>query len=126
MKKTFNIIFCNQSSFSFSIFNDLSEQDQNNEKQQNDSESDSRSDDAFIDRSDDRMNSKMNAEMSDKIDNKMNIEMSKKVLKQLIKKKYEKNEIMQNIITAKLKKLQRLSQHIMTKEIKLIIKNLEI
>ena len=56
----------------------------------------------------------------------MNIEMSEEVLKQLIKKKYEKNEIMQNIITAKLKKLQRLSQHIMTKKIKIIMRNLEI
>ena len=33
---------------------------------------------------------------------------------------------MQNIITAKLKKLQKLSQHIMIKEIKLAMKNLEI
>jgi len=68
----------------------------------------------------------MNAEVLNRIDSEMNIEMSEKVLKQLIKKKYEKNEIVQNIITAKLKKLQKLSQHIMTKKIKLAIRNLEI
>ena len=72
------------------------------------------------------MNDKTNAEASDRIDSEMNIKMSEKVLKQLIKKEYEKNEIMQNIITAKLKELQRLSQHIMTKKIKLIIRNLKI
>ena len=32
LKKTFNVIFYNQSDFSFSISNDLSEQDQSNEK----------------------------------------------------------------------------------------------
>ena len=52
--------------------------------------------------------------------------MSKKVLKQLIKEKYKKNKIVQNIIIAKLKKLQKLSQHIMIKEIKLAMRNLKI
>ena len=47
----------------------------------------------------------MNAEAFNKIDSEMNVKTSEKVLKQLIKKKYEKNEIVQNIITAKLKKL---------------------
>ena len=51
------------------------------------------------------MNDEMNVEMLNKIDNETNIEMSEKILKQLIKKKYEKNEIMQNIIIIKLKKL---------------------
>ena len=68
----------------------------------------------------------MNAEVSDKVDNETNVKMSEEVLKQLIKKKYKKNEIMQNIITAKLKKLQKLSQHIMTKKIKLAIRDLKI
>ena len=105
LKITFNVIFCSQSDFSFSTSNSLSEQDQNDEKQQNDSESDNESDDASVDRSDNKMNSKMNTEISDRIDSEINAEMSEKVLKQLIKKEYKKNEIVQNIITAKLKKL---------------------
>ena len=68
----------------------------------------------------------MNVKASDKVDSEMNVKMSEEVLKQLIKKKYEKNEIMQNIMIAKLKELQKLSQHIMTKKIKLAMKNLEI
>ena len=72
------------------------------------------------------MNSKINVKAFNRVDSEMNTETLKKVLKQLIKKKYEKNEIVQNIITAKLKKLQRLSQHIMTKEIKLAMRDLEI
>ena len=51
------------------------------------------------------MNSKTNAEALNKADSETNVETLEKVLKQLIKKKYEKNEIMQNIMTAKLKKL---------------------
>ena len=51
------------------------------------------------------MNSKTNVKAFNKIDNETNVKTSEEVLKQFIKKKYEKNEIMQNIMTAKLKKL---------------------
>ena len=109
LKKTLNIIFYNQSSFSFSIFNDLSEQDQNDEKQQNDSKFNSKSNDTFVDKFNNKTDTKTNTEILNKIDSETNAEISEKVLKQLIKKKYEKNEIMQNIIIAKLIKLQKLS-----------------
>ena len=126
LKKILNVIFCSQSSFSFSISNNSSEWDQNSEKQQNDSESDNKFDDVSIDRFNSRTNNETNVKIFNKTDNEINAEMSEKVLKQLIKNKYKKNEIMQNIMTAKLKKLQRLSQHIMIKEIKLAMRNLEI
>ena len=47
----------------------------------------------------------MNTEASDRADSEMNIKTLEEVLKQLIKKKYKKNEIVQNIMIAKLKKL---------------------
>ena len=47
----------------------------------------------------------MNVKALNRVDSKTNIKTSEEVLKQLIKEKYEKNEIIQNIITAKLKKL---------------------
>src|SRR5204863_9070560 len=79
LKKTLNIIFCSQSSFSFSISNSSLEQDQNDEKQQNNSKSDNRFDDAFVDRFDDRMNDEMNVEMSNIADSEMNVKMSEEV-----------------------------------------------
>ena len=93
LKKTLNVIFYNQSSFSFSTSNNLSEWNQNSEKQQNNSKSDSKFDDASVDKFNNRADDEMNAEVSDRVDSKMNAETSEKVLKQLIKKKYEKNEI---------------------------------
>jgi len=47
----------------------------------------------------------MNVKAFNRVDSETNIETSEEILKQLIKKKYEKNEIMQNIIIAKLKEL---------------------
>ena len=86
LKKTLNVIFCSQLSFSFSISNDSSEWDQSSEKQQNDSESDNESDDE----SDVKANNETNAEASDRADSEMNAEILKKVLKQLIKKNTKK------------------------------------